>query len=503
MWSDGSSRGVWVADTATSPRRRSGRGVAVCLAWLSCVVCVRAGGPPTAQQRVCARLDKIVASVRKPVVVGLVVLDADTGRTWFAHQADLPLKPASVLKLCTTSAAIERLGIDFRYRTRVYYRDGALLVVGSGDPALGDERIARRHRRPWLGELAAWAGLLKRRGLAVRTIALDDSVFEPLLRHPDWPDDEDMAWYQAPVGGINFNDNCLDGTIRVADGRVLLELLPRLPASFFANQLRIGKKHQPRIIRELGQDVFAFRGTVARTGRFKPVAVGRPTVFFGYALQQAIVDAGSLTTPDVVRRKVTPDVLRGAELLATVETPMDDVLWRCNKFSQNLFAECLLKSLVAYGPDGKPTGRPGSWRGGTAIVRQTLESLGVDTSQAVFRDGSGLSHKNRVTARLIATLLVTMRHHRGREAFVGSLARPGRPGSMRRRYDTPALHGRLRGKTGTIDKVKTLAGYVRRDDGTTLAFAALANGGPRLRLLVQIAEALTDQPAASRTGRGR
>ncbi len=485
---------MWTEHNRKGPSARRAR-LAAILCTVAALSPVLAG--PGGRARVVARLEKILAGAPQSVTVGLLVLDADSGETWFAHQANLPLKPASVLKLCTTTAAIERLGMDFTYRTKLYYRDGELLIVGSGDPALGDERIARRHHRPWLGELAAWAALVERRGLPVRTIAIDDSIFDPLLRHPDWPDEEDAAWYQAPVGGINFNDNCLDGTIRIAGGRAVVDLLPKLPESFYVNRLVVGKKHQPRITRALGQDVFEFRGSVARPVRFKPVSVGRPTVFFGYALQQAIVDAGAPPASRVVRRQITPEMLRGAELLDEHTTPMDDVLWRCNKFSQNLFAECLLKSLAAYEPGGRRSGRAGSWQAGTAILRRTLESLGLDTTGAVFRDGSGLSHKNRVTARLIATLLVKMRHHRAGDAFLASLARPGRPGSMRRRYDTPGLHARLRGKTGTIDGVKTLAGYVQRDDGTTLAFAALGNGGPPLKLLVQLAEALTDQPATT------
>ena len=131
---------------------------------------------------------------------------------------------------------------------------------------------------------------------------------------------------------------------------------------------------------------------------------------------------------------------------------------------QNLFAECLLKSLAAYGPDGRRTGQPGGWESGAAIVRATLSKLGVDLTGAVLRDGSGLSHSNRASAAQIVRLLAIMKRHRHADVFLESLAVPGELGSMRRRYARIGPGGRLRAKTGTLAQVHSLAGYVERAD---------------------------------------
>ena len=179
-------------------------------------------------------------------------------------------------------------------------------------------------------------------------------------------------------------------------------------------------------------------------------------------------------------------------MLATHSTSLRDVLWRSNTFSQNFFAECLLKSLAAYGPDGQRTGEPGSWERGEDVLQATLKKLGVALDGAVLRDGSGLSHQNRVTAQQVVKLLTTMRRHRAAEVFVGSLAAPGEPGTMQRRYALPELRGRLRGKTGTIQGVQTLAGYVSRADGTTLAFALLINGNDAATLPIRVCRALVE-----------
>jgi D-alanyl-D-alanine carboxypeptidase/D-alanyl-D-alanine-endopeptidase (penicillin-binding protein 4) len=178
----------------------------------------------------------------------------------------------------------------------------------------------------------------------------------------------------------------------------------------------------------------------------------------------------------VVARRISTAEQAAATRLHAHTTPLPDALWRCNTFSQNLFAECLIKSLAAYEADGSRAGVPGSWEGGRQVLRRTLADLGVDLRGAEIRDGCGLSHDNRVTARQVVTLLRAMRKHDDFAIFHRSLAEPGQPGSMRRRYDVPELRGRLHGKTGTIRHVRTLAGYLERPDGTTLAFAILING---------------------------
>jgi D-alanyl-D-alanine carboxypeptidase/D-alanyl-D-alanine-endopeptidase (penicillin-binding protein 4) len=442
------------------------------------------------------RLTTLLAALPQTTNVGLVVLDAADGAAWFAHDPHLPLKPASVMKLFVTAAALERFGPKFRYETRLYVRDDELLVIGSGDPGLGDERLAGLHDRPVHSEFDAWADQLRNRGVTtLSTIALDDRVFDRQHRHPDWPPDQAQAWYQAPVGGLNFNDNCLDARVTVAGGKVQLALQPKLPAGFFQNSLELSPKHAPVVERAFEQDVFEFSGPVARDDQLDPISARRPTVFFGYALLHALKERGVIMNGHVVRRAITSATLNGAELLAVHTTSLRDVLWRANTFSQNLFAECLLKSLAAYDPDGTRSGVAGSWEGGVGVLRTTLQQLGLTLDGAALRDGSGLSHEDRVTAEQVVQLLLIMRRHPHGKLFIETLAQPGEDGSMRRRYDSPVLRGRLRAKTGTISGVRTLAGYATRPDGTTLAFALLINGEAPNTLPTQVAEALVT-PAA-------
>ena len=465
--------------------------IAVCLALVSAIAVAQAADRDA--RDVAARLSAVVAKLPAQTQVGLVVVDVSSGQHWFDHLPRTPLKPASVLKLFVTAAALEQFGPDFRYETSAYAQGGELVVIGAGDPSLGDRRVAEHAGLPLDFPFDRWADALKARGLErVERIVLDDSIFDRQWRHPDWPPDQATAWYQAPAGALNCNDNCVDTRIVRKGREITLILHPELPASFVENSLRVGTKQRPLVRRSADRDVFEFDGTVTKSTYLGPVSALRPTVFFGHALKQTLLSRGIEVPGDVVRREGTLQSLEGETPLYTHVTPLPTVLWRCNTFSQNMFAECLLKSLVAYTPEGRRTGQAGSWELGTRRERVVLGGMGVDMSGAVLRDGSGLSHDNRVTAEQVVAVLVSMAHHRHAAVFADSLAVPGEPGSMLRRYTDPVLVGRLRGKTGTIDGVRALAGYVTRPDGTRLAFALLCNGGCTPDLPVSVAGILAE-----------
>jgi D-alanyl-D-alanine carboxypeptidase/D-alanyl-D-alanine-endopeptidase (penicillin-binding protein 4) len=445
------------------------------------------------REAVAGALRSLLSRTRSRATVGICVLDAATGERWFAQESDEPLKPASVLKLFTTAAALERFGPSFALRTRAYLAGDELWIIGGGDPGPGDERLAGRRGTARDRFLAEIADGLKAAGVsALSAIVLDDSVFDQQWRHEDWPDDQAQSWYQAPIGALNYNDNCVDARVAAADGAVRLTLIPELPAGFVRNELGVGRKHAPAATRALDSDVFEFRGTVARGDELGPVAAGRPTVFFGHAVREALSRRG-ITVQNVVRRVIADVERSGARLVATHETSLTEMLWRCNTFSQNLFAECLIKALGAYAADGRRTAT-GGWENGARVVQTTLSGLGIELGAAALRDGSGLSDRNRVTAGQVAALLVRMHGHRHAAVFADSLARPGQEGTMRRRYAEPALVQRLRGKTGTIRSVRTLAGYATRPGGTELAFAVLINGDGADELLVQVARVLVGAP---------
>ncbi len=448
-----------------------------------------------------ARVDRALTAAGQATVT-VVVRDIASGETWVDRDGDAPAKPASVLKLFTTAAALERFGPDFAFETNfllgpvVETPEGAtreLWVIGGGDPGLADPRLLEREG----GTVTQWLDQLVAR---VRTqlgahrlsaIVLDDHVLDHQWRNDDWPPDQVDRWYQAPVGGINFNDNCVDFSIKLVNGRPQVVATPPLPETFFRAKLQTGKENTTVVGRLMESDVFDVRGAARSDHDIGPACVRDPTLFTGFALRHALETRG-LACPRVLRRDLRHDALQGVDQVLRVRTPLRDVVWRCNTFSQNMFAEALLKSLSAYGPGGTPTGEPGSWSSGAATLRKTLAGIGVNTDGAEFRDGSGLSHHNRVTARQIVTLLQQAQRRPWGALYRESLAEPGEEGSLRRRYDDERLKDRVWAKTGTIRGVRALAGYLERPDGGSLAFAIMVNGSAPRNLPERVLLALLD-----------
>ena len=456
----------------------------IAIVWAGCVsISAATSGQTTLEKRLEAALGS-AAGAQAAVLVHTL----DCGPV-FEHDADVPLKPASVLKLFTTSAALHRFGTNLTLDTTVFQAGDELWVLGGGDPGLGDERLEQRAGQTNTAVFDRWAALLKQRGVTQLTnIVLDDFVFDDEPRHPTWEADQYLAWYQAPVGGLNFNDNCVDLRIEPGGNTPRLIVIPPLPDEFVITELRSGRKHGVTARRPAESDLFEIRGSVARAEDLGSLAVRRPNVFFGQALRQGLESRGIVVRGEVVRRRLAGR-LAEAKLVDVHSTSLRDLIWRANTFSQNLFAECLCKALAAYGPDGQRSGEAGSWAAGTAMMRTTLTAAGVDLRGAEIVDGSGLSHENRVTARQIVTLLEVEHRAAHAQAFIDSLAVAGEDGTLRRYRSAPFV-GKLRAKTGTIANVHTMAGYFDAPNGATYVFAALGNGKNAGNLAERVVSAL-------------
>ncbi len=444
-----------------------------------------------------SRLGAVLSRLPEGVTAAVLVEDHER-KTWFARNETRPMKPASVMKLFTTAAALDHLGADFHYETRFFFENGELWAVGGGDPALGDERLAKQRGESRDALFDRLANELKNRSVtSLQKIVLDDAVFDDQSRHADWPADQADRWYQAPVGGLNYNDNCLDAKAVAKNGRVTLQLWPTLPMTFVENGLKPAKRNTAGLRRGLDSDIFVLKGGVKDQMKLAPAAAGRPTVFFGHALKEALARRGVPTVGDVVRRQIGKEAIARAKPVFVARTSLREVLWRTNTFSQNLFAECLLKSMAAYAPRGRRSESAGTWAEGSNRVRGVLDDHGVSMAGAVLRDGSGLSHQNRVSARQVVDLLHVMSQHPHRNLFRDSLSTAGVEGTLRSAYNRPGLRNRLIGKTGTISGVRALAGYLTLSDDQEVVFAILLHGNGVSRDQVRsIVESLAGSPVS-------
>jgi len=179
------------------------------------------------------------------------------------------------------------------------------------------------------------------------------------------------------------------------------------------------------------------------------------------------VDGRALTTFDSA---VYAAARRGAPLAERWSVPLPDILRPILESSQNWFADLLLKTL------GREFRGVGSLAAGIDVERRFLiDSLAVDSTAFDVVDGSGLSTSDLATPRALVQILRAMRSRPGTDAFVRALPVGGHSGTLRPRFRDPPLEGRVRAKTGSIDRVNTLAGYLELDGGRTWTFAIQLN----------------------------
>ncbi len=403
------------------------------------------------------------------------VVDLTDGLAVAARRADQPMMPASNMKLVTTAAALALLEDDFKFTTRLYHQAGRLYVIGDGDPAFGDPTILDAMSMNIEDLLARWVSVIQRSGIdRFDAIVIDDRVFDRQRVHPNWPADQLNQWYCAEVAGLNFNNNCLDVYATPTDAGVpLIKTRPLDAPVVMTNLARTGRRNAVWATREPGTNRITIRGEVRHQLKAPiHVTVHDPPMFFGRTLRDRLREAG--VDVDEVARIGDDTVFDAAEaiLLAEVQTPLDEVLARCNQDSQNLFAEALFKRM-----GHKATGDPGSWSSGAAAVRMFLsKAIGPDAAQIVVDDGSGLSRGNRIAPALLTRLLQRMRlmNDLG-PRYLRSIDSTGENGRMDARFNGRRRpDARLLAKSGYIRGVVALSGYLIRDDHA-YAFSIMLN----------------------------
>lgn len=161
-------------------------------------------------------------------------------------------------------------------------------------------------------------------------------------------------------------------------------------------------------------------------------------------------------------------------IIAVYERPVGDLLNRICKDSQNLFAECLLKTIGYYGSMQTTGNGEGSYVNSRQQINAFFKKIQAPaTEDVIIDDGSGLSHRNRVTPHLLAHTLRYMSNHARSKEFIASLAVGGEDGTLKRRMSD--IKGQVRAKTGYIEGVHSLSGYAWGKSGTVYCFSILAN----------------------------
>ena len=454
--------------------------------------------PPERGPAVALALKEIVD--RTPLAqarTSILVESLESGETLYERDPDTLLNPASNVKLFTSAAALARLGPEYRFATEVLAdalpAGGAvrsLYLRGRGDPTLVTERL-------W-----ALAGDIAHRGVrAVRgDLVVDDGFFDAEREGPGYDQERGDRSYLAPVGALSLNWNVVGVEVgpgeRVGDhGRVELEpasdylVLENRTRTVRAGSLRRVTATSTRL--EDGRQRVSLEGRVPLASRDQILyrKIDDPPAYFGATLKR-LLELRGVKVAGTVRHTSVPD---RAVLLAVAESePLGEIVRRLEKHSNNFVAEQILKTLGA-----ERKGPPGSWAKGVEAVEDFLSEIGIPRGSYVMKNGSGLNDANRFSARQTVTLLRAMWQRFPLMAeFLAALPIAGRDGTTRFRMES--TDGRLRAKTGTLDNVTSLSGYVETAAHERLAFSILVNDFPgRLHASVRAVDALGGALAAA------
>jgi len=418
------------------------------------------------------RIDKIVGK-RQGGSHSIRVVQADSGATVYSHRADRALIPASNMKLVTTAAALDYLGSDFEYTTKVGLCGETLVVIGSGDPLLGDKKTDARHGRQegWIFERIAQ--VLQDKGIQeINDIIVDTTVFDDQRVHPNWPAKDYNRWYACEVSGLNYNANCIEVIANRLGNAVAISVEPRTNFVHIINEVKaisngdgaVGsyRNRQPNKITIFGK-------CKSRQGPFR-VAIEQPAAFFGYLLAEKLVRVGINATGRLIEKPAPDDC--EFRLLVEFTTPVADVLRRANTDSLGLAAEALLKTIAAHESN---TGTDGSWPRGRELLCRYLSGLGIDSDEFHVDDGSGLSRENRLSAHAISTMLLALYRSDNWELYRDSLAVGGEEGTIGKYFQDVPYRGEIVAKTGYISGVRALSGFCHTQQGPYI-FSIISNG---------------------------
>jgi D-alanyl-D-alanine carboxypeptidase/D-alanyl-D-alanine-endopeptidase (penicillin-binding protein 4) len=408
--------------------------------------------------------------------VGIVVQEVGKPRPLFAQLPDRPYNPASVMKLVTTFAALDLLGPDFRWKTHAYADGpieagvlrGNLVLRGGGDPKITVEQ--------W----QAFMATLRAKGLAAveGDLVLDRSLFAPIAHDPAAFDGEPQKPYNVGPDAllVNFKSVKFGFAPNAAADAIEVRVEPALA--------RVGVGPPPRLASGDCGDWRAFLGAriVDHGARADAAFAGRYAASCGERewwvslLDHATYVHGMFDTyfraaggrfAGGWRNGAAP---AGAQPFATLESPpLWDIVRDINKLSNNVMARQLFLTLAAVDTPPATTARAAK------VVQGWLARRELKMPELVLDNGSGLSRRERISAGSLARLLLAADASAVRAEFASSLAVAATDGTVRRRFQNGSVADHALLKTGTLEGVRALAGYVIDSQGRRFVVVALVN----------------------------
>ena len=407
--------------------------------------------------------------------LSVFVSDVDTGEVVLTWLEDTPRNPASTIKLLTTLVALDVLGPAYRWRTDVFVDgelkdgklDGDLMLKGYGDPFLVTERVWQLLRDIRQAGVKEIGGALK----------LDDGWFDIGEYDPGAFDRQPLRAYNVAPNALMMNFKVVRYVFEPdhADGSVDVIMDPALDNLSVENRLGLAnascRGYQRGITVSTNETVDA----VTFSGRFpsgcKRYAMDRTALShneFVYGLFASLwrESGGSISggwQNVVIEEDAEP-------LLSFDSRPLTEMISLINKHSNNVMARQLMYTLGA-----EVNGPPGTEDSGKAVIEEWLADKGLASTEIAIENGAGLSRKTRTTARDMSAMLQFAWRQPYMPEYLASMSLSGLDGTLRRRFDDTPLVGKAHLKTGSLDHVTAIAGFLQSRSGRRFSVVAMQN----------------------------
>jgi len=435
-------------------------------------------------------IDSIIASSPlSNAFIGIEVRSLTRGDTIFALNAGRNFVPASNMKLLTTSTALSILGPDYVYHTYLMASGyvindtlhGNLSIRSSGDPSISGRFEGGVVNKTFQD----WSDTLKLLDVKVVTgnVIGDDRCFDGVPFGGGWGLDwhEEVYWYAARISGLCFNDNCID--LKLTPGRiggpVQFSTQPQTDyVSFVNNSVTVNDTiNTLDFYRDSQTNTIHIVGNypVSLDSMKVSLTVHDPTKYAATVLDETLKSSGINVLGSVYDAReyaashAIPPYAGMWEVASYVSPPLSELVRVTNKESQNLYAEQIFRTLGVekYGL--------GSYGNSRAVEMGFLWSVGIDTTNLQVFDGSGMSSWDLVSPDDEVKILVAMSKSPAWLAFYNSFPIAGVDGTLKYRMRGTKAEGNLRGKTGFVEDVRSLTGYLTTTDNEMFAFSCFVN----------------------------
>ena len=411
--------------------------------------------------------------------IGLFIQGVDNEKPLVALHADLFLNPASVIKLVTTAAALDMLGQGYRWSTEVMYTgnieghtlNGDLYIRGNGDPYLTPERFWRLLNRIYIVGIHRITG----------DVLIDNSYFEPGKVDYAAFDQQPYRTYNvgpnAVLVGFQATEFHLDIDTTGTDPAVKITPFPQSPRLRIINQVKLvngscnawKKRLSLETRNNAGMLEVVFSGNYALACKQRTLyrRVSEAQDHYQHFFLPLWNQIGGSVDGKITQGIVPADAKR---LLEESSISLAEAVRLVNKFSNNVMTRQILLSMGAqeFGP-------PGTTDKGIAAVNAWLVEHKLDHPDLQLDNGAGLSRDARISAGLLGELLLHVYKQAYMPEFIAALPVSGYDGTMAHRFNDTPLVGHAHIKTGLLDFVQSMAGYVTTATGKRYVVVLLHN----------------------------